>query len=160
LSNEVNLIHKLIDKEETKFSVDHNISKDKNKTIIDTQSNLKPKVFNGICNTLGIVYKDCLEIREHYLNEQLINNRNVIGHGSQLNLSSINDFDLNLESLARLKDIIFAIIDSFQDDLLEYATEKYYLVERAKDKHIYDEKTSEELEKLFEDIENQYRSTY
>lgn len=156
LSNEVELLNKLIDKEEAKFSVPKKISKNKDKTIIDTQSNLKPKVFRVICETLGLEYKTCLQTREHYLNEQLINNRNAIGHGSQLDLSSINDFDLNLESLGRLKDIIFAIIDSFQDDLLEYATQKYYLVEKAKDRCLYDERTSKELEKLFQDLENKY----
>ena len=84
LSNEVQLLNKLVDKEETKFSVSRNFEKDKNKTIIDTQSNLKPKVFIGICNTLGLNYKACLEIKENYLSEHLINNRNAIGHGSQL----------------------------------------------------------------------------
>lgn len=156
LSNEVKLLNKLIDKEETKFSVSKNFDKDKDKTIIDTQSNLKPKVFDGICQTLGLEYKTCLQIREHYLNEQLIKNRNAIGHGSPIDLSSIDDFDLNLGSLAKLKDIIFAIINSFQDDLLQYATEKYYLIEKAEDKNIYDERSSRELEKLFQDIESRY----
>ena len=77
---------------------------------------------------------------------------------SQLELSSINDFDLNLKSLAELKDIIFAIIDSFQDDLLEYATEKYYLAEKADDKRIYDKQAAQELEEIFENIESKYKS--
>ena len=81
-----------------------------------------------------------------------------IGHGSQLDLSSINNFDLNLKSLAELKDIIFAIIDSFQDDLLEYATEKYYLAKKAENKRAYDEQASQELEKIFRDIESKYSS--
>ena len=158
LANEVQLLNKLIDKEKAKFSVDKNFYTDKDKTIIDTQSNLKPKVFNGICKTLGLEYKTCLKLREYYLNEQLINNRNAIGHGSQLDLSSINDFDLDLKSLEKLKDIIFAIINSFQDDLLQYATEKYYLAEKANDKHMYDQKASQELEEIFKNIESKYSS--
>lgn len=158
LSNEVQLLNKLVDKEETKFSVSRNFDKDKDKTIIDTQSNLKPKVFIGICNTLGLKHKACIEIKENYLSKHLINNRNAIGHGSQLDLSSINDFDLNLKSLAELKDIIFAIINSFQDDLLEYATEKYYLAEKADDKRIYDKQAAQELEEIFKNIESKYRS--
>ena len=157
LSNEVKLLNKLIDKEEAKFSVSKNFDKDKDKTIIDTQSNLNPKVFRGICDTLGIEYKDCLAIRKHYLDEQLINNRNAIGHGNQIDFKPTSDFNLNLQSLARLKDIIFAIIDSCNDDLLEYATEKYYLAEKSEEKQIYDERSSKKLEKLFQDIERRYR---
>ena len=41
LSNEVQLLNKLLDKEETKFSVNRNFNKDKDKTIIDTQSNFR-----------------------------------------------------------------------------------------------------------------------
>ena len=68
----------------------------------------------------------------------------------------MDNFDLTLESLARLKDIIFAIIDSFQGDLLEYATEKYYLLAKSEEKRIYNEESSKELEKLFQDIESRY----
>ncbi|MDJ0598984.1 MAG: MAE_28990/MAE_18760 family HEPN-like nuclease [Crocosphaera sp.] len=156
LVNEVQLLNKIMAKEEAKFSVPNNILNEKNKSFINTQSNLTPKIFRGFCDTLGIEYKDCLKIREHYLNEQLINNRNAIGHGSQLDLSSINDFDLTLESLARLKEIIFAIIDSFKDDLLEYATEQYYLAEKVENKRAYDEQASKKLEKTFKDIEDRY----
>ena len=134
ISSEVDLLNSIIAKEETKFSVSKNINNDKDKTFINTQSNLTPKIFCKFHDILGIKYKDCLETPNNYLNEQLINNRNAIGHGSQLDLSSIDNFDLTLESLARLKDIIFAIIDSFQDALLEYATEKYYLLAKSEEK--------------------------
>jgi len=156
LSNELQLLEKLITKEEAKFSLPKDILNDKDKSFINTKSNLTPKILRGFCNTLGIEYKTCLEAKECYLNQQLINNRNAIGHGSQIDLSSVNDFDLDLKSLEKLKDIIFAIIDSFKNDLLEYATEKYYLAEKAKDKDIYDNKSAQYLDKIFKNIESKY----
>ena len=62
LANEVQLLNKLITKEEAKFSVSSNILHDKNKSFINTQSNLTPKIFRGFCDTLGIKYKDCIKI--------------------------------------------------------------------------------------------------
>ena len=97
LFDEVKLLEKLITKEEAKFLLPNSILHDKDKSFINTQSNLTPKILRGFCHTIGIEYKTCLETKEHYLNEQLINNRNAIGHGSQLDLSSIDDFDLVLK---------------------------------------------------------------
>lgn len=156
LANEVQLLEKLMAKEDAKFLLPDYILHDKDKSFINTQSNLTPKIFRRFCSTLGIEYKTCLESKERYINEQLINNRNTIGHGSQLDLSSIDDFDLTLESLARLKEIIFAIIDSFKDDLLEYATERYYLAEKIENKRAYDKEASKKLERIFRNIEDRY----
>ncbi len=128
LANELTFMSSFIRKQEKKFKVRINPDNDQEKKIIDTQSNLKPKVFKTIINILGLSYKSAIETREHYINSHLLANRNCIGHGSPFDEDAQDDFSLTIDDIDKLKKIIFSIIDNFRDELLDYANDELYKV--------------------------------
>ena len=155
LANEISFINKYIKLDSKQFSIDINLDNDFEKEIIDTESNLKPKVFKNIISILGLNYKKAVEIREHYINSHLLANRNLIGHGSKYE-NVTNDFSLTLKDVEKLKDIIFSIIDNFRDELLEYVRNEFYLQSNNAGRIDFEENQEKHLEKIFQNIENFY----
>lgn len=153
LSNELSFINKYLKLEEKKFKISINPDDDFDKSIIDTQSNLKPDVLKNIYGILGIQYKDALETRKNYISRNLLHVRNTIGHGSKYEDNTDDDLVLEIADIERLKNIIILIIDNFRDELLDYAYKEYYLIENKDDKNVYDTEKEEELDKLLKGYE-------
>jgi len=63
-----------------------------------------------------------------------------------------SEFDLSIDSINKLKNIVISIMNKFKDDLQEYATKEYYLATNEYDKLIYDDLSNltlkEELNEL------------
>lgn len=153
LANELSFVSSFLKFENKKFKIDIKIDNNFDSGIIDTESNLKPKVFKNIIEILGLNYKNALEAREHYINSHLLANRNAIGHGNKFDPTNQLDFSLTLKDIEKLKTIVFSIIDNFKEELLEYVYNKYYLETNNAKKAIFENKKEEELEKLFASIE-------
>lgn len=154
LANELSFMSSYVKKQEKKFKVSINPDNDREKKIIDTQSNLKPKVFKTIINILGLSYKSAIETREHYINSQLLANRNCIGHGSPFDENAQDDFSLTIDDIDKLKKIIFSIIDNFRDELLDYVNDELYKVANETQRQTYIEQKELELESIFTSIES------
>ncbi len=157
LANELAFVSSFLKFENKKFKVDINISNDFESGIIDTESNLKPKVFKNIIGILGLNYKNALKAREHYINSHLLANRNAIGHGNKFDSASQLDFSLTIKDIEKLKTIVFSIIDNFKEELLEYIFNKYYLETNQILREAFETKKEIELEKLFAEIEDRYK---
>lgn len=131
------------------------LENEKDKNIINTQDNLSPEVFKNILQILGLEYKVIYETKEKFINLYLLTNRNSIGHGSK-ELFKDEEFELEIKSLKRLRDIILVIIESFRDELAMFAKEELFLkINEAKAKQI----TSDfeiQLKEQFEFIEKTY----
>ena len=157
LANEIAFVSSFLKLENKKFKIDVKPENDFDSTIIDTESNLKPKVFKNIIEILGLNYKKALEAREHYINSHLLANRNAIGHGSKFDDSIQLDFSLTLKDIEKLKAIIFSIIDAFREELLEYVYNKYYLVSNSDKRSEFELKREEEFEKIIASIEDSFK---
>jgi hypothetical protein len=155
MANEIIFIEKYLKLEARNFSIDIDMNNDFGKEIIDTESNLKPKVFKNIISILGLNYKKAVETRERYIDSHLLANRNLIGHGSKYE-NSVEDFALTIKDVEKLKDIIFSIIDNFRDELLEYVRNEFFLKSKNNEKIVFDENQEKQLEKIFQNIENDY----
>jgi len=83
LGNELVFINTYSKKQNAKFKLNINIENEQDNAIINTKSNLSPKIFKNILNILGINYKDTFKLKEEYFNKNLLNNRNQIGHGGE-----------------------------------------------------------------------------
>lgn len=153
LVNELSFINSYVKKLDKKFKVRINPDKDNEKDIIDTQSNLKPKVFKSIIDILGLNYKSALETREHYIDRNLLANRNLIGHGSPFNEDEQIDFSLTVTDVEKLKNIIFLIIDNFKDELIDYVENEFYLVSNESERLNYESNKEGELENIFSQLE-------
>lgn len=156
LANELAFVSSFLKFENKKFKLDVNIDNNFDSGIIDTESNLKPKVFKNIIEILGLNYKNALEAREHYINSHLLANRNAIGHGNKFNPNTQLDFSLTIKDVEKLKTIVFSIIDNFKEELLEYIYNKYYLETNQAKKIEFENKKEIELEKLFASIEESF----
>lgn len=100
------LIDKVLDDERT-FSTNSIGS-------IDTRSNLNSKVFMDILNQIGINVSE-YRSKDKLLDIHLVNNRNNVAHGKQLEMTS--------DDYTELHEAIVELIDRFRDDL-ENAVEK------------------------------------
>lgn len=154
LENELSFMDKYLLFQEKKFKVGINPDLDQDNSIIDTQSNLKPKILANIFKILGLSFKSAISTREHYIDTYLIRSRNTIGHGSKFKETEDGDFDLKIEDITKLKDIIFSIIDCFQEELLEYAHKEFYLICNKESKDEFIASQEEKLEKIFSNIES------
>ena len=97
-----------------------------------------------------------MSAREHYINSQLLANRNAIGHGNKFDSSTQQNFSLNINDIEKLKAIVFSIIDNFKEELLSYIYNKYYLATNQVERDKYEIKKEAELEKVFNSIENSF----
>jgi hypothetical protein len=131
------------------------LENDKDKQVIDTHDNLNPAVFKNILSILGLTYKKQYESREKFIENHLLANRNSIGHGSK-KLFIEEDFDLEINSIKKLRDIIISIIENFRDELIEYSREKYFLEANTEKVTEFLNKMEIQLEDLFREIESRY----
>lgn len=101
---------------------------EKNKLIIDTESNLSYLVLKDILFALGLEYSK-YELKSNYINKELVEKRNAIAHGELLGINESNntDFTKIKEEIDELFNEIISLMDLFKDQILEGAIEKKYL---------------------------------
>ena len=126
LLNEIKLLEKIEIGTHKKFNVPQDIIEEKNKDFINTKDNLSLKVFNSFLNIVGIGTIPIIPTRDKYIDEELLNQRNAISHGSKVDPNSI-EFNLELTDIMVLKDFIFLLMDHVKDELLTYSENEYYL---------------------------------
>ncbi|MCM3317183.1 MAE_28990/MAE_18760 family HEPN-like nuclease [Rummeliibacillus stabekisii] len=153
LAKEIDFINRYSSVENIKFKLSINPDDDREVCIVETGHNLSPKVMKNIFNLIGLKYCQPIESREQYLNSNLLNNRNAIGHGSKIPEDSYHDFDLNLSEVLKLKEIIIAILDYFQESLLYYQENKLYLEGNLELKNTYNHQRTLTLQRKLDDIE-------
>jgi hypothetical protein len=145
LNKELDFIDKFDNKGERIFKLQSKVKLDKDKSLINTKDNLNPEIFNSICRIIGIPEKDSIKSRSNWLNEHFLGNRNTISHGSKIELDKPEEFDLSIESLYELKNIILTILSNFKEDLVEYSEYEYFLNANSEIKATYDSGSNSSL---------------
>lgn len=132
------------------------LENEKDKSIINTQDNLNPEVFKSILKIIGLEYKKQCESKEIFINSYLLTNRNSIGHGGK-ELFKDAEFDLEIKSLKKLRDITIVIIENFRDELIEFAGKELYLKSNAEKAEKVAGEFEEKIKVEFEEIEKKYK---
>ena len=152
LENELRFIKKYTEKNETKFKIKDNVSTDRDKSLINTQDNLSPKVFFNICKIVGLPEKESIRTKTNFLDEFMLGHRNAISHGNKINFDSDCEFTFSLNDISQLKNIILEIMMQFKEDLCEYAIQEYYFHSNDVNKLKYDLKSDTNLHERLESI--------
>ena len=125
----------------------------KDKSILDTQSNLKYKIFESFLKITGVGEKSCLLTKQTYIDEKLLSNRNKIAHGNKVEDGEYNEIDLNIVSVKKLKKLIFLVIDSLATDIKHYAENEFFLACNEAERKTYNQLSNKKLEKELNKIE-------
>jgi len=131
------------------------IENGKDKGYINTHDNLNPQVFKSILECIGVKYKDNYTIKEKYIEVFLLTNRNSIGHGNN-KIFNDEDFDLEIVSIKKLRDVIIVIVENFRDELIEYVNEELFLNKNIDKILNLSEKYNSLIKKEFETIDSKY----
>ena len=138
-----------------KFRVKVDLENNIANSLIDTEHNLKGKIFQRILKTLGLEYKPVYQTKKQIIDRHLLANRNCIGHGDSFDDSEEN-FSLSLRDIDKLKSVILKLIDSFRDDLLEYSFKEYYLKSNNDERLAYEKARESQLGKEFSAIDQRF----
>ncbi|GAA6167310.1 MAE_28990/MAE_18760 family HEPN-like nuclease [Sessilibacter corallicola] len=145
LSNELNFLQNFNGTKSKVFSVKKNFSKsEKDKSIINTKDNLSLNVFKSILRIIGIDYSDSIDTKSAFIDEKLLGNRNKVAHGNKIE-SIDEDFDLSLDELKKVKDVVFYLMDNFSDDLIYFVENELYF---ESNKNTTDEYLQEKAKKI------------
>ncbi|WP_053058264.1 MAE_28990/MAE_18760 family HEPN-like nuclease [Pedobacter sp. BMA] len=157
LENEIAYIKKFskIDAHKLNTHIAIDLENEKDSSIIDTNQNLNPAIFKNILNVIGLNYKTAYEAKEIYIQEQLLANRNSIGHGNK-KLASDDDFSLEINKIKKLRDVIVSIVENVRDEIIEYCSNEYYLKENQAALPAFLEQKEIELVNAFNEIETRY----
>lgn len=98
---------------------------EKDKLIINTESNLSYLVLKDILFSLGLDTSD-YELKENLIKEKLLEKRNSIAHGEFIEFRDGED-DRRKEEILSLFDEIIKLMELFNDQVLEQALEEKYL---------------------------------
>ena len=158
LANELRLILKYSKLHDYTFDklMKVNVDNDLEKGLIDTHDNLNPTVFKNILEIIGLSYKKQYEAREKFIENHLLANRNSIGHGNKELLIG-EEFELDIISIKKLRDVVVSIIENFRDEILEYSKENYFLQSNIKKSELFLETMEDKLEASFKEIESRYK---
>ncbi|OBU29083.1 hypothetical protein C0Z01_11425 [Photobacterium kishitanii] len=126
LSNEISLLEKINGNIYKNFNIPDSILAEKDKTFINTHDNLNFKTLRSFCKIVGIGNIDFIASRQNYINETLLAQRNAISHGNKIDPESVA-FNLNRDSILKLRDLIFLIMDYIKDELSIFAENEFYL---------------------------------
>ncbi|NTE00486.1 hypothetical protein G6M26_23345 [Agrobacterium tumefaciens] len=157
LQNELDYIKKFHKVETHTLShyISIDLTNDRDASIINTNQNLNSKVLKNIIDVLGLNYKDVYETKKMYIGEHLLANRNAIGHGNR-ELASVNDFSLEINKIKKLREIIFSIVESLQEEMIEYCKESYFLKENQGNVAAFLAQKEAELLSAFNEIDTRY----
>jgi hypothetical protein len=127
LINELKFIEKFTNGRGKKFTVKRNFSSfEKDKSIINTQDNLSLTVFKSILLIVGIDYASSIDTKATFIDEKLLGSRNKVAHGNRIQQID-SEFNLTLNDLKEVKDVVFFLMDSFLEDIIFFSEEKLYL---------------------------------
>ena len=153
LSNELSFMKSLEESFEKKFHIKKKEKVDtKNKSILNTQSNLKYKVFESFLEIVGVGRRDCLSTKEAYIDEKLLQNRNKIAHGNKVDDREYNEIDLDIETIKKIKTLVFSIIDFLSNDIKYYAENEFYLACKTEERNNYNQNSNKLLEQILKEI--------
>ena len=132
LSNELKFISKINGSTNKPFSLKKGFSaQDKDKSIINTKDNLSLNIFKSILHVVGINYDDSIDTKSKFIDEKLLESRNKVAHGAKIEKEDAQ-FNLSLEDLKEVKEVVFFLMDSLSDDLIYFADNELYLSENSK----------------------------
>lgn len=152
MTNELTFIE-LIGGSDIRFKLNNTFrNNEKDKSIINTDDNLSYNILLSFFRIIGIGEKDCLQTTQNYIDSKLLLNRNKVAHGNKID-SSDDEFDLDIESIKKIKSLIFSIIDSLGEDLKHYAENQYFLSSKNSEIMAYNEGSNDELEKIIDTLD-------
>ncbi|MBE4599933.1 MAE_28990/MAE_18760 family HEPN-like nuclease [Vibrio navarrensis] len=125
LVNEINFLNKIYTKNR-KFKLPSSFKKEKDKSVINTRDNLNIDTFQSFLKILGIYDFKPLKTRIQYIDEKLLNNRNIIAHGSKIHPNT-NTFNMDIEEIKKLRNFIVLIMEYLRDELVYFAEKELYL---------------------------------
>ncbi|WP_299973717.1 MAE_28990/MAE_18760 family HEPN-like nuclease [uncultured Pseudoteredinibacter sp.] len=145
LSNELNFLDKMKDDSNKKFRVSREIiTNERDKSIINTKDNLSIKVFKSILKIVGIDYQEIIDTKRTFIDEKLLENRNKVAHGNRI--ESVDDeFNVNIDELKTIKNLIFYLMGCFADDLKFFVENELYFIDKSDDTQEYLELKREEI---------------
>ena len=132
------------------------LENEKDKNIINTQDNLSHEVFKNILKVIGLEYKKQYESKEIFINKYLLSNRNSIGHGNK-ELFKDGDFQLEIRDLKKLRDVTTVIIESFRDEIIEFARKEIFLKSNISKVDEIVTQFEDKLRTEFQKIEENYK---
>lgn len=126
LSNELSFLEKVSGNSTKLFSVKKGFSSlEKDKSIINTKDNLSLNVFKSILRIIGIDYSDSVDTKGIFIDEKLLGSRNKVAHGNKIEKVD-SEFNLSIDDLKEVKDVVFFLMDSVSDDLIYFAENELY----------------------------------
>jgi hypothetical protein len=157
LENELKFMQKFskIDSHTIDCHLKIDLENEKDKNIINTQDNLSHEVFKNILKVIGLEYKKQYESKEIFINKYLLSNRNSIGHGNK-ELFKDGDFQLEIRDLKKLRDVTTVIIESFRDEIIEFARKEIFLKSNISKVDEIVTQFEDKLRKEFQKIEENY----
>ncbi|CRG52666.1 MAE_28990/MAE_18760 family HEPN-like nuclease [Yersinia wautersii] len=126
LINEINFLKKIYDNNRKVFKISSQFKNEKDKSIINTKDNLNIQVFQSFLKIIGLYEFKSLQTRIAYIDEKLLNNRNIISHGSKIHPSS-NNFLIDILEVKKMRDLIILIMEYLRDELIYFSEEKLFL---------------------------------
>lgn len=99
---------------------------ERDKLIINTESNLSYLVLKDILFSLGISHTD-YELKENLIKEKLLEKRNSIAHGELVEINEGNDITRK-DEICELFDEIIYLMNLFKNQIIEQALEENYLL--------------------------------
>lgn len=146
LTNELKFLNSIYSVEDKVFKVNKTIQNDKDKSIINTKDNLNVNVLNSLLEITGIDKRECINSKDKFINEMLLNNRNKIAHGNKIS-GYDSDFNIKIEDTKKIRDLVFIIMDSIKEDFIHYAENELYLYSKKDLCEKYNKKSNKELGK-------------
>jgi hypothetical protein len=93
-----------------------------------------------------------IETRGIFIDTKLLKTRNTIAHGNPL-YSDGAPLELTLDFINTLKSVVLIILESFQEDLLEYYEKEFYLNDKEEERFNYSLTREVELSNQLKEVE-------
>lgn len=146
-------IHKLNDlKISKKLKID--LSNDKDKSYINTKDNLSTDVLKNILNLIGLDYKEQYDLKKSLIDIKFVGNRNSIGHGNFV-IDEV-DFELEINTMKKLRDTIVLILEALRDELIDFVRNEYFLSIKFEKRLLCMQEYDKELGAGFAEIESRF----
>lgn len=156
IENELHFISKLQGLTDLKVSkkIKINLSNEKDKSYINTQDNLSTNVLKNILKLIGLEYKEQYDLKKSLIDLKFLGNRNSIGHGNLI--VDQEDFELEINTMKKLRDTIVLILETLRDEIIEFVRNEYFLSSKNDDRTLCMQKYNEQLRSGFAEIESRF----
>ncbi|MEZ8758609.1 MAE_28990/MAE_18760 family HEPN-like nuclease [Vibrio splendidus] len=149
LTNEIKILEKIEDNKKSVFKLKKELLNEKNKEFINTHSNLTLKNLNRVLIVVGLQKLSISPPNENYIDDNLLNQRHTIGHGTKIN-SNNPKFKLEKDDLFKLRDFVYLVMEYVRDELIYFSENKLYLLSN---KQLVAERESARLPELSDQME-------